>query len=546
VRIRIAMILLLLMPAVPAMAAELANSGKGGLQARSFEQLLRYSDSEIDIGTAALLLSERPDGQFDLRRYRQTIDTMAWAIIERLEAKKLKSDYRAIEVVNHYLFDELRYTAVDNADSADQLFLDSVMKNRKGYCLSLSILYLAIGERLGMPVYGVVVPGHFFVRYDDGVRQFNIETTSKGNIAPDDYYMEKFQVPSQGYNAIYMRNLANRETLSCFLNNLSNVRQETGDIDGAIADLETAVRMAPGLSTIYSNLGNLYAKKGWLDKAVGQYNRAIQFNPNESKAYHNRAGAYMTLGRFWDAIRDYDRAISLDPNLIDAHRGLADAYRQEKYYTEAIVRLHRARQLFPTNTDLMTQMADVYRESGDTAKAISTYQQALKAAPADIRAHFGLGVSYGQDGDTDKEIQAYKKAIAAKAKPEEKEYRRLAFFNTGNAYMGKKEYDSALAAYQLALAMKRDDPQTLYNLGVASMCKEDYKAAVEWYEKSLAIEPDSKEAHSSIALALYHQKKYEPAWHHINRARELGAEVQEDLYKILANKAGQGENVPYK
>jgi tetratricopeptide (TPR) repeat protein len=542
--IRIAIALFLLMPAFSARATELANSGKGGLYARSFEQVLRYSDSDIDIGTAALLLSERPDGEFDIRRYRQMIDDMAETILERLEAKRLKPDYRAIEVINQYLFDELHYSAVDNADDAGHLFLDSVMKKKKGYCLSLSILYLAIGERLGMPVYGVVVPGHFFVRYDDGVRQFNIETTSNGNIAPDDYYISTFKVPAQGYDSIYMRNLTNRETLSCFLNNLSNVRQASGDLDGAIADLEMALRLAPGLSTAYSNLGNLYAKKGWTDKAIEQYNRAIQFNLNESKAYHNRAGAYMTLGRRWDAIRDFDRAISLDPNLVDAYRGLADAYRQEKYYPEAIVRLHRARQLFPANADLITQMADVQRESGDTADAIATYQQALKAAPGDIRALFGLGMSYSQDGDADKAIEAYKKAVATKSKAEDREYKRLALFNMGNAYMGEKLYDPALATYQLALAMKKDDPQTLYNLGVASMYKEDYKAAVEWYDKSLSIEPDNKEAHSSIAVALYHLKRYEPAWQHAKRARELGAEVQEELYKFLANKAGQGENTP--
>jgi tetratricopeptide (TPR) repeat protein len=523
-------------------AAELANANKGGLYARSADQVLRYADPDIDIGTAALLFSERPGAQLDVRRYRQMLDNMAEAVLTRMQAKKVRADARAIPIINEYLFEELGYKAVDNADDPCNLFLDAVMNKKKGYCLSLSILYLAIGERIGLPVYGVVVPGHFFVRYDDGTRQFNIETTSNGNSTTDDYYLTKFKVPSQGYGGIYMRKLTNTETLSCFLNNLSNVHQAGGDIDAAMADLETAIRIAPGLGTVHSNLGNIYARKGWMDKAMYEYDMAIRLDPCEPKAYHNRAGAYATMGQRWDAIRDFDRAISLEPNFIDAYRGIADAYRQEKYYAEALVRLQKGRLYAPKDAGLITQTADVYRESGDAKTAIATYQQALRAKPGDMRSLFGLGLSYGQTENVDKEIEAYKQVVTAKFKPDEKEYKRLALFNIGNAYMNKKLYDSAIAAYQLALAMKTSDPLTLYNLAVANMYKKDYKAAVGWYDKTLAIEPDNKEARKSIAIALYNLKQYEPAWKHIQRARELGADVQEELYKFLAKKAGQSDN----
>jgi tetratricopeptide (TPR) repeat protein len=538
---RAAAIAILLLAAIPA-GAELANADRSGLQVKSFAQVLRLPDSQIDIGTAALLLSEYGGKEIDIRRYRQMLDEMAITIQRRLEEKHLKPDYRAIAVVNKYLFDELGYKAVNSAEDPRNLFLDEVLTGKKGYCLSLSILYLSIGERIGMPLYGVVVPGHFFVRYDDGARQFDIETTSGGSIPDDEYYVRTFKVPSSGRDSIYMRNLTSRETLSCFLNNLSNVRQKAGGTDAAIADLETAVGISPGLSAVHSNLGNSYAKKGWRDKALYEYNRAIQLNPGESKAFHNRAGIYLAMGQTWDAIRDYDRAIAMEPNMIESYRGIADAYRQEKYYGEALVMLNKGRLMAPSNTDLVIQMGDVYRESGDTAEAIATYQKALRAKPNDIHALFGLGLVYGQKGSIDKEIEAYKRTVMAKFTPEEKEYKRLAFFNMGNAYMNKKLYDTALASYQVALVMKPNDPETLYNLGVASMYRKDYKAAAGWFDKALAVEPDNKDAHNSLAFALYYLKQYGPAWEHIQKAKALGADVADDLYKFLANKAGQPEN----
>ena len=67
----------------------------------------------------------------------------------------------AIPVINDYLFNELSFKTIDKATDPYDLFLHSVMDRRQGYCLSLSVLYLSIGERLGLPLYGVVVPGHF-------------------------------------------------------------------------------------------------------------------------------------------------------------------------------------------------------------------------------------------------------------------------------------------------------------------------------------------------------------------------------------------------
>lgn len=534
---------ILIMPAVSAIAAgELANADKGGLNVRSFEQVLRLPDSQVDIGTAALLLSEYGGKEIDIRHYRQMLDEMARTILKRLDEKHLKPDFHAIPVVNKYLFEELGFKAVNNAEDPCNLFLEEVLKCKRGYCLSLSILYLSVAERIGMPAYGVVVPGHFFVRYDDGIRQFDIETTSGGSIPEDSYYLREFKVPQGGRDSIYMRNLTSRETLSCFLNNLSNVRQKNGGVDGAIADLETAMRISPGLSAIHSNLGNAYAKKGWRDQALYEYNLAIQLNPNESKAFHNRAGIYMATGQTWEAIRDYDRALGMDPNMLESYRGISEAYRQEKYYGEAIVMLDKGLRRFPSNLDLLTQLGDIQRESGNTAEAMAAYQKVLKTRPNDIHAHFGMGLIYGQKGNIDKEIEAYKKTVLAKFTPEEREYKRLAFFNMGNAYMNKKLYDTALASYQVALAMKANDPETLYNLGVACMYRKDYKAAADWFTKTLAIEPGNKDAHNSLAYALYYLKQYGPAWEHAQKARSLGAKVEDDLYKFLANKAGQAEN----
>ena len=138
------------------------------------------------------------------RRYLSRLDDMALEIRARYERKKPKENYQIILIINEYLFEELGFKAISEASDPNDLFLHSVLDRKRGYCLSLSILYLSLGERLGLPLYGVVVPGHFFVKYDDGQVHFNIETTSNGGTAPDEHYITKFNVPEEDQDIIYL------------------------------------------------------------------------------------------------------------------------------------------------------------------------------------------------------------------------------------------------------------------------------------------------------------------------------------------------------
>ncbi len=229
-------ILILLISSVASARREkpLANDGKAGLYAKSLDQVLRLHDNEVDLATAALIVSENWSDMVYGRRYLAKLDDMAREIRDRLDEKKIPLNYRAIPEINKYLFDEQGFDSLSEATDPNSLFLHTVLDTKKGYCLSLSILYLSIGERLGLDLYGVVVPGHFFVRYDDGRVKFNIETTSKGGTATDEQYIAKFKVPQNKSDNIYMKNLSKIQTIGCFLNNLGNSYSDVGNTKSAL------------------------------------------------------------------------------------------------------------------------------------------------------------------------------------------------------------------------------------------------------------------------------------------------------------------------
>ena len=509
----------------------LANQGKAGLYVKSLDQVLRLTEDEMDLATAALIASEYWSDMVHGRRYLEELDAMALEIHERLRQRHLRVNHHAIPIINDYLFNELGYKTISHADDPNDLFLHSVMDRRQGYCLSLSVLYLALAERLGLKVYGVVVPGHFFVRYESGRIRFNIETTSGGARPPDEHYVTKFNVPQNGRQTIYMQNLTKRQTLGCFFNNLGNVYHDIGDSETALLALERAVAINPTLSESRANLGNIYLENGRTADAVRQYLAALDLNPNDPKTHNNLGNAYMELTRLSPAVSSYRQALALDPNFVDAYRNLALVYVKLKQYGHALTQLRQAATLAPRDPAVHSQMGDLYLRMDKYSTAISQFHEALRLKHDSAEAYYGLALCYHELGQTANEIQAYKNTLSLKPDM------LPALVNLGNAYFTQANYDSAISYYGRALEIRSDDAWIYYNLGSAYSNKGDYPLAVEAYEHAIEVDPEIGDAHHGLAYGLYMLKQYDRAWKHIQLAKKLGADVSDEQMRAIAGKA---------
>lgn len=510
--------------------APLANEDKSGLYARSIEQVLRLSEDEVDLATAALIISEQWSDMVEGRRYLSELDNMVLEIRDKLSQQKLKTDFRAIPVINKYLFDERLFQPISEANDPNDLFLHSVLDKKRGYCLSLSVLYLSLAERLGLPLYGVVVPGHFFVRYDDGRTRFNIETTGKGGTATDENYINKFKVPQSNNSSIYMKNLNKIQTLGCLFNNLGNVYFDIGNYELALLALSRAVEINPTLSESRANLGNVYLKKGRIGDAIYQYQTALEINPNDSKTHNNLGNAYTERGWLNYALLQYTRSLELDPNFIDAHKNLAIVYCKQERYGQAITQLKRAIAIQPNNADCYCQLGDVYGQMDNFEAAISEYKKSLAIKPNLAEAYYGLAVCYNKLGMVDDEIAAYKKVLATKPDM------LAALVNLGNAYFGQKDYPVAIEQYKKAALIKPDEASIHYNIGAAYSNSQNYEQAVAAYLKAVEIDPQMADAHFGLAVGFYQLEKYDQAWKHIKIAQQLGAKVTEDQLNAFKSK----------
>ena len=539
---------------------DLANSRKRGLRLNSIEAILRLDDDQIDLATAVLVLSRDWGTTKTLHSYRRKIDRMAQEILKRADEKQIQHDAGIIPLINEYLFDELGFKSVETADNPEDLFLHSVIDKKRGYCLSLSVLYLSIAERIGLPLYGVVVPGHFFVRYDDGEVKFNIETTSDGRYAPDKHYTDKFKPPT-GEDTLYMKNLTNHQTLGCFFNNLGNSYSIIQELDYAQIELERAVTVTPNLAEGHTNMGNIYLTRGFPQEALYEYNISIDILDTDAKTHNNIANAYNQLGESSKAIVSYKRAIKLDANFSDAHRNLAGTYLGLSDLTKALSAIKKAKKIEPEDSATQRLLGDIYSRMNKFDLAISAYRKALKLDPNNSgactnlgyaylntsrardavswltlaieldplnpNAYFGLANAYEKLGQLADEITTYQQLL--EIRPNEV----VAIQNLGNAYMKRKSFNDAVETYIQAIALAPENPDIYYNLGVAYINLDLFADAIDQYNKTIELSPKNAAAHNGLAISYYMIKNKEMAQKHAKIAKKLGFEVQKKLLEAI-------------
>jgi regulator of sirC expression with transglutaminase-like and TPR domain len=107
------------------------------------------------------------DSELDWPVYLSKLDDLAEELAPRLEtANSLEA--RTLEL-GHFLFEELGFAGnTDNYYDARNSFLHEVLDRQLGIPISLSVLAIAVGERCGLNVQGVGLPGHFIAKVIDG------------------------------------------------------------------------------------------------------------------------------------------------------------------------------------------------------------------------------------------------------------------------------------------------------------------------------------------------------------------------------------------
>ena len=197
-------------------------------------------------------------------------------IAERVTAGKSGSAGDALGAV---LFDELGFAREVTSTELGYVLLPSVLRHRRGSCVGLGTLYLALAQALDITASGVLRPGHFYVRRERPGPARNVELLRRGEAMPDAWYRERYPIPSSAERSAYARPLTSQEALGVIDYDIGNERRRQRRIPEARRAYASAVLLLPDFAQAHAGLGTMLHLLGEHAAAAASYDTARRLDP---------------------------------------------------------------------------------------------------------------------------------------------------------------------------------------------------------------------------------------------------------------------------
>lgn len=237
---------------------------------RTFEELLEQEDTAIDLARACLLIAADAYPGLDVERYLGEIEGLAIRLRARLPANCTVEE--RVVALNQFLFDDLGYCGnTDDYYDPRNSYLNEVMDRRTGIPITLAILYMEIGRRIGLPLEGVSFPGHFLVRLRVRGGMLVLDPFTGGAPQSEDELRSRLQrvIPEGATENVpvaelpleqFLEPATKRQILARVLRNLKGIYREADKPERMLSVLNCMLALSPNASAELRDRGFLYQR----------------------------------------------------------------------------------------------------------------------------------------------------------------------------------------------------------------------------------------------------------------------------------------------
>ncbi len=195
-------------------------------------------------GMWLISLYQYPD--YELNDLNKEIEQIYYDIW--VELKEDLHPYDQIKIINGALFTKLKFRAnTKNFHSPNNSFLKSVLESKKGNPISLSVVYMLVAEKLGLPIYGVNLPNLFIITYKSQEVQFYVNAFNRGLIFSKkdiDNYLANLNLTPK---PIYYEPCSNEDIIKRVLRNLILAFEKLGEHQKSEEVKELLIEVSGGI-----------------------------------------------------------------------------------------------------------------------------------------------------------------------------------------------------------------------------------------------------------------------------------------------------------
>jgi len=251
-----------------------------------FAAIIGKPDGELDLAAAALLIAAEEYPQLSTSTYLRRLDELAERVRDRLGDET--APLVVLQELNRVLFGEERFrgNAASYHDPRNS-FLNDVLDRRVGIPISLSVVHLEVGWRLGLPLAGVGFPGHFLVRFQGETGRFFLDPFDGGRLRFEDEAQDLLDRVYGGLVRLqpeFLEPTDKRGVLVRLLKNLKAIYLNARDDRRALAAIERILLIRPNAVAELRDRGMLLARSGRVGEAIADLEKYLDSSPEAPDA----------------------------------------------------------------------------------------------------------------------------------------------------------------------------------------------------------------------------------------------------------------------
>ena len=265
-----------------------------------FSALLSREDDRIELARACLQIAEDAYPGLDVDGYVGEIERFAKRLRARFAPDAAAED--RVIALNEFLFDDLGFggNTEDYYDPRNS-YLNEVIDRRTGIPITLAVLYMEIGRRIGLPFEGVSFPGHFLVRLPLRGGTLVLDPFSGG-------------VPQSEAEL--------RERLKRVIPRGATGEWKRAARGVAVAELPLDQFLEPAsnrqiLARVLRNLKGIYREKDQPERLLEVLNRMILVAPEAAAELRDRGFVFLRLECWRPALKDLAEYLEREPEATD-------------------------------------------------------------------------------------------------------------------------------------------------------------------------------------------------------------------------------------
>ena len=214
---------------------------------------------DMDLVVAALVAIEFEYPGLDVATYVARVDELA-RVVDEVGRHARGADAR-LEALDRAFFGRLGFRGnQDDYYDPRNSFLNEVIDRRAGIPITLSLLYIELGRRVGLELAGLSFPGHFLVRHQSDDELVFIDPFHQGarlDVEALEARLRRVVGPGADLAEEHLEPASKQHMLTRMLTNLAAIYRRAGDVYRGIAVLERMLVLDPDNARIEGELRQL-------------------------------------------------------------------------------------------------------------------------------------------------------------------------------------------------------------------------------------------------------------------------------------------------